>query len=108
MQTMLLYLSPDMARDLKRENLLVLEETTNLFDILAGRGQTYRLNIPKSKYHHLQITERPFSQHFTWDDGEVTGDYRYMNVYILHYDTVKFPKLKESYLKNYLLKLVDK
>ena len=108
---------PDAEKtQLKRRGILVPTSNNHLFDILAERATEYYINIPKSKYHKLTICEVPFNEFYP-EDSLIVNMAQSMNitckpftnlVWGITYNQNKFPNLTESYLKNYLLKQLEK
>ena len=104
MKTIMLNFREDERKLLKQRGLLYPTNKNNLFDILAERAMEYYINIPKSKYHKLVMTEVPLWQHFNMD---ISDESLGIIVTRIKYDNKKFPKLTETYLKNYLLKQLE-
>ena len=116
MKKLILNLRDFEKTQLKRRGILYPTTSNNLFDILAERATEYYINIPKSKYHKLIICEMPFNEFYP-EDSLVARVSQSMNLTIhpftnliwgITYNENKFPNLTESYLKNYLLKQLEK
>ena len=110
MKTILLHFRDHEKTLLKQRGLLHPTHKNNLFDVLAERATEYYINIPKSKYHRLIVTETPLWKHFKMDTPieELDQFAKQPVVTRIKYDNKKFPKLTETYLKNYLLKQLEK
>ena len=111
MKTITLNLRESDKTLLKQRGLLHPTSKNNLFDVLADRATEYYINIPKSKYHKLVINEIPFWKYFNMEcpkSGFNNFAKRINSVVVrLSYDNKKFPKLTETYLRNYLLKQLE-
>jgi hypothetical protein len=78
----------------------------HIFDILAGRGSEYSINLPKSKYNKLGISEMTFDDFFQNRRPVFVGNTDL--VWVIDYDESQFPKLSETYIINYMIKQLSK
>ena len=104
----ILFIHQDVKQQLKNQQVLVPKKSNNwIFDILADRDIEYVLNIPKSKYNKLTVNEITISKYFglVYDHDDQIDNAK---VWELDYNENDFPKFSESYLKNYLLKQLEK
>ena len=103
----ILFIHQDDKQQLKKRQVIVPTSNNHLFDILAERDCEYALNIPKSKYNKLIVNEILFSKYFgvVYDHNDQIDNGK---VWELDYNENDFPNFNESYLKNYLLKQLEK
>jgi hypothetical protein len=102
MQNAIMSFRQDQIEQLKNNGYLTITGDNQLFDIIADRARTFKLNIPRSQYHNTPVTMMAVEEAFDWDGGAPSDIARHR---VLVFDTaqVKNPK----YLHNYLKRKVD-
>ena len=102
----LLLISPKIKQQLKHYQIVTPNSKNHIFDILAGRGSEYSINLPKSKYNKLGISEMTFDDFFQNRRSVFVGNTDL--VWVIDYDESQFPKLSETYIINYMIKQLSK
>ena len=104
---------PKQLDKLKKHGYIIMQKTNNhLFDILADRGVSYKLNISRSKFHNTNVKLVRFEQaikflhnsEIEYESNDVADRFGNDPVIIFQYDKAfcKNPK----YVRAYLLKQI--
>ena len=104
----ILHIDNEIKQQLKKSQLVVPTSNNHIFDILADRCTEYAVDLPKSKYNNIIIREMTFREYCkTKFNGQLPHRDRTDHVWVIDYNENTYPKLSETYIKNYLVKKLN-